>query len=251
MSRTVLLLHGLGGSTQDWAAVAAALPKSLAPLALDFPGFGKAVRPHDSYDPASLARWVLGELDDRDVESAIVAGHSLGGRVAGELAMLAPKRVVALALFSPLGSASYGFTDTLKWKAMSRASLVASAPETSMRNALGYGFTVDGPGKKGFVERAMAARTGPRAAAALRALERSVDGLLSAPPLGKRLAGSKMPLLLVTGANDPLAPPKDVEAICATRPDATYVKLAGIGHYAPVEAPKDVAKLLAELSKRA
>ena len=251
MSRTVLLLHGLGGSTEDWATVAAALPKSLAPMALDFPGFGKAVRPHDSFDPASLARWVLGELDDRDVESAVVAGHSLGGRVAGELALLAPKRVLALALVSPLGAAPYGFTDTLKWKAMSRASLVASAPEKSMRNALGYGFAVDGPGKKGFVARAMAARSGPRAPAALRALERSVDGLLSAPPLSKRLAGSKVPLLLVTGMLDPLAPPKDVETIRSARPDATYVKLAGIGHYAPIEAPKDVAKLLSELSKKA
>ncbi len=250
MSRTVLLLHGLGGSTEDWAAVAAALPKGLIPLALDFPGSGKAVRPHDSYDPASLARWVLAELDDRDVETAIVAGHSLGGRVAGELAMLAPKRVLALALVSPLGSTSYGFADTLKWKAMSRSSLVASAPETSMRNALGYGFILDGPGKKGFVTRAMAARTGPRAAAALRALERSVDGLLSAPPLSKRLAGSKVPLLLVAGAKDPLAPPAEVETIRPARPDAAYVKLAGMGHYAPIEAPKDVARLLAELSKK-
>ena len=251
MSRTILLLHGLGGSTEDWASVAAALPKSLSPLALDFPGFGKAVRPHDSYDPASLARWVLGELDDRDVETAVVAGHSLGGRVAGELALLAPKRVLALALVSPLGAVSYGFGDTLKWKAMSRASLVGSAPETSMRNALGYGFAVDGPGKKGFVARAMASRSGPRAAAALRALERSVDGLLAAPPLSKRLAGSKVPLLLVSGAGDPLAPPKDVETIRSARPDAAYVKLARMGHYAPIEAPKEVAKLLAELSKKA
>ena len=251
MSRTVLLLHGLGGSTEDWAAAAAALPKSLAPLALDFPGFGKAVRPHDSYDPASLARWVLGEMDDRDVETAVVVGHSLGGRVAGELAVLAPKRVLALGLVSPLGAVTYGFTDTLKWKAMSRAALVRSAPDTSMRNALGYGFAVDGAGKKGFVTRGMAARTGPRAANALRALERSVDGLLAAPPLSKRLAGTKVPLLLVTGAEDPLAPPKDVETILEARADAKVARLAGVGHYAPIEAPKDVAKLIAELAKKA
>ena len=94
MSRTVLLLHGLGGSAEDWKEAAAALPKGLAPVALDFPGFGKTPRPHDSYDPASLARWVLGELDDRDVETAVVAGHSLGGRVAGELSRdPAPERV--------------------------------------------------------------------------------------------------------------------------------------------------------------
>lgn len=250
MSRTLLLLHGLGGSTEDWKEAAAALPKGLDVVALDFPGFGKAARPHDSYDPASLARWVVGEMDDRDVETAVVAGHSLGGRVAGELALVAPRRVSALALVSPLGAVSYGFTDTLKWKAMSRASLVGATSDATLRNALGYGFAVDGAGKKGFVARAMKARTGPNASAALRALERSVDGLLAAPPLRKRLAGTSLPLLLVAGALDPLAPPKDVEAVLEARGDARYVKLPAVGHYAPMEAPKEVAKLLADLAKK-
>ncbi|MCL4809122.1 MAG: alpha/beta fold hydrolase [Thermoanaerobaculia bacterium] len=251
MSRTVLLLHGLGGSAADWAGVAAALPKGLEAVALDFPGFGKAVRPHDSYDPASLARWVLGELDDRDVETAVVAGHSLGGRVAGELAFVAPRRVAALALFSPLGAVAYGFTDRLKWKAMSRAALVSAASDDSLKSALGYGFSVDGPGRKAFVARGMKSRKGPGAAAALRALERSVDGLLSAPPLSRQLAGTSVPLLLATGADDPLAPPRDVETIREARDDARYVKLPGVGHYAPIEAPRDVAKLIAELAKKA
>ncbi len=147
VSRTALLLHGLGGSAEDWSAVAAALPRGLTPLALDFPGSGKAARPHDSYDPGSLARWVLGELDDRDVDAAVVAGHSLGGRVAGELALLAPRRVLALALVSPLGAVTYGFSDTLKWKAMSRAAIVGATPEATLRRALSFGFAVDGPGR--------------------------------------------------------------------------------------------------------
>jgi pimeloyl-ACP methyl ester carboxylesterase len=250
VSRTILLLHGLGGSAEDWKDVASALPKGLEAIALDFPGFGKATRPHDSYDPASLARWVVGEMDDRDVETAVVAGHSIGGRVAGELAVVAPRRLSALALFSPLGAVSYGFTDTLKWKAMSRASLVGATSDATLRNALGYGFTVDGPGKKAFVARGMKARTGPHAQAALRALERSVDGLLAAPPLRKRLAGTTAPLLVATGADDPLAPPRDVEAILEARRDARYTKLAGVGHYAPIEAPKEVARLLADLAKK-
>lgn len=250
MSRTILLLHGLGGSAEDWKEVAAALPKGLEALAVDFPGFGKSARPHDSYDPAALARWVIGEMDDHDVETAVVAGHSLGGRVAAEVALLAPKRVAALALVSPLGAVSYGFAETLKWKAMSRAALVAAAPETSLKNALGYGFAVDGAGKRAFVARGMKARTGANVAAALRALERSVDGLLSAPPLRKRLAGTTAPLLVAAGAEDPLAPPRDVKAILEARSDARYVELPGIGHYAPLEAPKAVAKLLAELAKK-
>ena len=59
-----------------------------------------------------------------------------------------------------------------------------------------------------------------------------------------------MPLLVATGAEDPLAPPAHVEAILEARPDATYAKLAGVGHYAPIEAPKDVAKRIAELAKK-
>ena len=249
--RQVLLLHGLGGSAEDWTEVVASLPKGLAALALDFPGSGKNVRVHDGWDPASLARWVEREMDELDLATAVVAGHSLGGRVAAELATRAPERVAALALVSPLGTVPYGFAATLKWKAMSRAALVAATPAGALASALGYGFAVEGPGKAGFVARGMAARTGPNAAVALRALERSVDGLLAAPPLSRLLAGTAAPLLLLAGSEDPLAPPRDVASVRAARPDAAYVELPGVGHYAPLEAPKDVAKRVAELARKA
>ena len=117
-------------------AVAAGMdfPYMLYELALT----GQIAHPPKAYREDVYARWVLGELDDRDVETAVVAGHSLGGRVAGELALLAPRRVLALALVSPLGAASYGFTDTLKWKAMSRASLVGATPESTLKSALAF-----------------------------------------------------------------------------------------------------------------
>ena len=188
--------------------------RASSPLALDFPGFGKAVRPHDSYDPASLARWVLGELDDRDVETAVVAGHSLGGRVAGELALLAPKRVLALALVSPLGSAPYGFTDTLKWKAMSRAALVSSAPETSHEERPRLRLRRRRAREEG-VRRARDGSPDRAATRPPRSGRSNARSTGSSPPRPSRSGspGSKVPLLLVTGAEDPLAPPKDVETI--------------------------------------
>ena len=36
----------------------------------------------------------------------------------------------------------------------------------------------------------------------------------------------------------------------AARPDAAYALLAGVGHYAPLEAPKEVAKRIAALAKK-
>lgn len=241
----IVLLHGLGGSAEDWRGVAAEL-EGFQILTPDLPGSAKGPKPKEGYDPASLARWVAGEMTKARVTEAALVGHSLGGRVAGELAAQEPGRVSALVLLSPLGASGYRLTDRLKWKAMSRRSVLTSVPESSMRSAAAYGFRVDGPGKAGWVERTLAARKGPEGAAVARAVEMSVDGVLEAPALGERLKGSKVPLLLVTGAHDPLVPKDETDSLAKARPDASLVTLPNAGHYALLEDSKKVAKLIAE-----
>jgi len=238
---TLVLLHGLGGSSEDWAEVEKLLKKDFAVRALDLPGSPRGPKPATGHEPEALAHWVLGEIGK---EPAFLAGHSLGGRVAGEVAALAPDFVRALALVSPLGSARYGLTDRLKWMAMSRRAVIQNVPESSLRKAASYGFSVDGPGRAGFVARTVAARTGPSHAKVVLAIERCVDGILSAKPLAERLKGTSMPLLLVTGARDPLAPAEELRAILAVRRDATLLELPGIGHYALLEDPKRLAAAL-------
>lgn len=239
--RTLVLLHGLGGSAADWADAGVPLAKHFTIQALDLPGSFRGPKSPDGYEPDTLARWVLGTMPDGPV---FLAGHSLGGRVAGEIAALAPDRVAALALVSPLGAASYGFTETLKWKAMSRRAVLESVPESSLRRAAVYGFEGDAPGKQAFVSRAVEARTGPAGKDVTYATERCVDGVLGAPPLSERLGGTTMPLLVVTGARDPLVPPKDARAILKARPDATFLELPGRGHYALLEDPARLAETL-------
>lgn len=241
---TLVLLHGLGGSKADWGAVAALLPKAWRTIVPDLPGAGEAEKPAKGYDPASYARWLAAFLEKEKAGAAVVIGHSLGARVAGELAASEPRRLSGLVLVSPLGAASYKLTEKLKWKAMSRRAILVSVPEASMRSASGYGFAVDGPGKKGFVERAMASRTGKDGDAVARAVEGSVDGILDATPLVERLKGTKTPLLLVAGALDPLAPPDATKAIANARPDARVEILTGLGHYPMLEDPPRVAKLI-------
>ncbi|MEO8053573.1 MAG: alpha/beta hydrolase [Acidobacteriota bacterium] len=245
---TLVLLHGLGGGAADWADAGVLLAKHFAIQALDLPGSLKGPKSPEGYDPGALARWVLGVLTR---EPVFLAGHSLGGRVAGEIAALAPGRVAALALVSPLGAASYGFTDTLKWKAMSRRAVLESVSESSLRSAAAYGFEGDAPGRKAFVARAVAAQTGPSGKDVAFATEKSVDGILAAPPLAERLKGTAMPLLVATGERDPLVPPKDAKAILKARPDATFLELPGRGHYALLEEPGRLAEVLRGFFARA
>jgi pimeloyl-ACP methyl ester carboxylesterase len=240
----LVLLHGLGGSAADWGDAAKLLAKHYDVHPLDLLGCGAAPKPAGGYDPVSLARYVENEMEGRGLPKAHVAGHSLGGRVAGELAAREPSRVLSLVLVNPVGAVSYGFVDRLKWKGMSRRSVLASVPDSSLRNASAYGFAVDSPGKRAFVERTVASRKGPEGAAVARAVEMSVDGVLDAPPLVERLRGTRMPLLVLAGAIDPLAPPEESRKLLGTRPDATFTLLQGLGHYPMLESPKRVADAL-------
>jgi pimeloyl-ACP methyl ester carboxylesterase len=100
---TLLLLHGLGSSRAAWEPVLPALARHFDVLAVDLPGFGDSapappgVEPH----PAWMAAAVAELLDELGIRRPHVAGNSLGGWVALELAARRP--VASLALLSPAG----------------------------------------------------------------------------------------------------------------------------------------------------
>ncbi|MFK8015715.1 MAG: alpha/beta fold hydrolase [Gammaproteobacteria bacterium] len=86
--RVVVFLHGLGDTADVWRPVMSAWPGApIAALAPDFPGHGctPAARP-DDYTVPALARWSASLLARERLPSMILVGHSLGGRVALELA---------------------------------------------------------------------------------------------------------------------------------------------------------------------
>ncbi len=242
-SPSLVFLHGLGGSSADWSAAISFLPSRFRVVAPDLPGSSLAAGSLRTWTPAAFAAWVGDLIRKEGLESPHLVGHSLGGRVAGELAA-ANGFLSSLLLVAPLGAAGYSLTDRLKWKAMSRTAILRSVSEAQMRRALSYGFVSEGPGKQGFVERALAARTGPGAAAATEAIERSVDGILEAPPLTDRLRGGKAPLGLVAGGEDPLVAPEEVQKLVRVRTDARLFSLHRQGHYPMLDDPRGFAEIV-------
>jgi pimeloyl-ACP methyl ester carboxylesterase len=99
----LVLLHGLGSSRRAWDPVIPALAKHFEVIAVDLPGFGDSgpVPAPGEPLPATLATAVAGLLDDLGVSTAHLAGNSLGGWVALELAAIRP--AASLTLLSPAG----------------------------------------------------------------------------------------------------------------------------------------------------
>jgi pimeloyl-ACP methyl ester carboxylesterase len=94
----LLLLHGMGSSRRDFAAVAPELATSFEVVALDLPGSGSS--PHLRRRPtvAAITDAVEHTLDAEELGTVHVLGNSLGARVALELARRGRARsVVAIA----------------------------------------------------------------------------------------------------------------------------------------------------------
>jgi pimeloyl-ACP methyl ester carboxylesterase len=104
----LVLLHGLGSSRRAWEPVLPALAARFDVIAVDLPGFGdsEAMPPQVEPLPAALAASVASFLDDLGITDPHVAGNSLGGWVALELAAIRP--AASLTLLSPAGLWSGG-----------------------------------------------------------------------------------------------------------------------------------------------
>jgi len=102
----LLLLHGIGGSWRHWRPVLPALEAERDVVAVDLPGFGASpvLARGAEPTPAALAEAVAGLLDALGWEAPHVAGNSLGGWVALELAKLGRARSVCA--LSPAGFAT-------------------------------------------------------------------------------------------------------------------------------------------------
>ncbi|TBR18353.1 alpha/beta fold hydrolase, partial [bacterium] len=95
---TLLLIAGLGRDRRMWDAQVPALSKGLRVVTFDNRGVGQSDSPAGPYTAAQMAADAAGLLDVLEVESAHVAGASLGGLIAQELALSRPARVSRLAL---------------------------------------------------------------------------------------------------------------------------------------------------------
>lgn len=93
----VLLVHGLSGSTYWWRKTLPALASHYRVYALDLAGFGGS-QAGPPFELRAAANQLISFLDALHIEKASLAGHSMGGFIAADLAARHPERVEKLVL---------------------------------------------------------------------------------------------------------------------------------------------------------
>lgn len=97
----LVLVHGLGVSSDYWARAQPLLAARRRVYAVDLPGFGRSACPARVLDSAGLAQALADWLAAMGLARAHLLGHSLGGQVVIEFARMYPQRVACLVLAAP------------------------------------------------------------------------------------------------------------------------------------------------------
>lgn len=109
----LLLIHGLGSSGDDWAFQIGPLSQHFLLLVPDLRGCGASPAGHGRVSIRSFAQDLWQLLDLRDIGQVAIAGFSMGGAVALEMALQQPQRVSRLATINSLPS--YRVDHWRKW----------------------------------------------------------------------------------------------------------------------------------------
>jgi len=107
----VILLHGLGGSTANWAPTIAPLAQKYRVIVPDQIGFGKSDKPMLNYRVSTLVDFLDGFYKQVGVQKATLVGNSLGGFTAAAFAIAHPEKVDKLVLVDAAGFAVTGDLD--------------------------------------------------------------------------------------------------------------------------------------------
>jgi len=100
----LFLIHGMGSASTVWQTIAPALESHFKVVLVDLPGHGNTpLLSEHKMDPYSLGISILEIADAYGFAKFHIAGNSLGGWAALELAAAKPERVASLTALAPAG----------------------------------------------------------------------------------------------------------------------------------------------------
>jgi len=229
----LLLLHGFGGDLLSWQFNQPALAQSRPVYAIDLPGHGGSSKQVGAGDLAALAAKVLSAMDALGVARAHLAGHSLGGAVASQVAAEWPERAASVTLVCAAGlgpEINMAYVD----------GFVAAERRKDLKPVLELLFADPSLVGRDMVEDVLRYKRLDGVAEALRGISAAVFAQgRQAGSFAGRLGGA-VPVQAIWGAEDRIVPASHSEAVPAERRHV----IADAGHMVHIERPESVNALI-------
>jgi 2-hydroxy-6-oxonona-2,4-dienedioate hydrolase len=218
----VVLVHGLSVSSAYLLPTMRALAGRVPFYAPDLPGFGKSEKPAHVLDVPELADALGAWMDALGLGRAHLLGHSLGAQIVVDLASRQPSRVASLILAGPT-------TDPRApsvWRQALRLLRDMPRETPSFWPVVATEYLAAGP---------------RRTLGTMRAGIRD--------PFVEKLPGLRLPLLVVRGSRDPIAPEAWTEEIASLAPGARRATILGGPHAVNFNNPEQLAEMIVAFTR--
>jgi pimeloyl-ACP methyl ester carboxylesterase len=231
--KPLVLVHGLGGNSLDWAPVMKTYAKAgYHVYAPDLLGFGKSEKPDVAYSIAQQVKLVDAFMQSQGIQQADVIGWSMGGWIALKFTLEHPDKVRRLVVNDSAGLVFHaGFGPEVfvpKNEQDVKALYTLLEPKASPMPS--------------FVARDLTRRMKTNGWV----IQRAVNSMLTMQDLlDGKLGGIKQPVLIVWGADDNLIPVSSGYDMAKAMPQSDLEIFEGCGHLAPAKcAPQISSKTL-------
>ena len=233
----VLFVHGVGGDSSHWAAIAKQLHTRFDVIAMDVRGHGKSDLITGPVDAHDLARDAVQVLDEAGVAQCSTVGFSLGGTVALALTLDFPERVGKLAVIGTV----CGRTPEEKARSLERVEYLKQHGSEAIAEANRERWFTDEfrEAHPDIVDRRVAQVVACDQASYLHAFRVFCIG-----DFADRLDQIHVPTLIITGEHDSAATPRMANLMGERIRDSQVHVLPRLRHSVLIEAPEQVGALL-------
>ena len=237
----VILLHGLGGSSQSWTFTVAPLAEKFHVIVPDQIGFGTSDKPVINYRVRTYVDFLNELYKQLKIERATLVGHSMGGWIAATFTITFPEKVDRLVMADAAGyapPANFDFKSLYGLNPSTREGM----KELTAKVFFNKSFTTDA-----MVDQLLAQRMSAGDGYTINSLIESVgrredflDGVLD------RI---KVPTLIVWGREDGLVLLSDGERLQKEIANSKLIVFDRCGHFPQVEKAGEFNAALLEFLK--
>jgi pimeloyl-ACP methyl ester carboxylesterase len=233
-----LFLHGIGGSRKNWTRQLQEVGHLMTACSMDLRGYGDSTLGFRQSTVDDYCDDILRVMQHFGAKKLVLVGLSYGSWIATSFAMRHPEMLTGLVLSGGCTGMSEAGPEEREAFRMSRE-VPLNAGQVPADFAPAVVKVLAGPDASDAVKSELLASMSAIPAATYR------DALICFTNPLERFDFSKltMPVLLMTGEHDRLAPPSEIRAVAgrildaAARPDVRYETLPGVGHVCNVEGP--------------
>lgn len=226
--RKIVFIHAAGSNGHSWHSQLDQLGAAHSPIALDLPGHGRSSGVEGLKSIQQYSDFMVRFMDALELDSAVIAGRSMGGAIAMDMAARHRGRVQALVLIATAARFNIPAENIAGLKAV----MQGRAPQAFQTNGfspktVSANFDVV---RESWMEQI---KTDPRV--------RYTDLMAcSEADLSQAIAAIGQRTLILTGADDQVTTTADAEFIKSKLGQARLEVIAEAAHNLPTEKPREV-----------